>query len=113
MKDINTHGNNDDPFAYATGVGNRYTQKEFYGIMIVNIRGHQIGPLQDTDNTWHTRNIELDESKAGVINVQLGIGFTPSVGMITINIPIGRITFFIPLMPIPYSTGHGPTGHIF
>jgi hypothetical protein len=101
-KDINTHGN-DDPFAYTTGIRDRYTQKEFYGIMI------------DTGaSNWSTagygqylaykkhEDIELDESKAGAIKVQFGIGSTSSVGVITINTPVGYITFHIVNADTPF-----------
>jgi len=41
------------------------------------------------------RDTTINTSKARAINVQFGIGSTPSVGSITINTPIGNVEFHI------------------
>src|SRR6202161_3101943 len=101
-KDINSHSN-DDPFVYTTGVRDRYTQKEFYGIMIDTGASNwsSAGYGQYLAYKKH-EDIELDESKAGAIKVQFGIGSNPSVGVITINTPVGCITFHIVNADTPF-----------
>jgi hypothetical protein len=47
-------------------------------------------------------NVTIDTIKAGAINVQFGIGSTPSIGSITINTPIGRIEFHIVEADTPF-----------
>src|SRR6266581_4062797 len=47
-------------------------------------------------------NTIINTSKAGVINVQFGIGSTPSIGSITVNTPIGNIKFYIVKADTPF-----------
>ena len=49
-----------------------------------------------------TYDTTIDTSKAGAINVQFGIGSTPSVGSITINTPIGNVEFHIVQADTPF-----------
>jgi hypothetical protein len=41
------------------------------------------------------QNILINIITTGVINVQFGIGFTTSVGLITVNTPVGAIEFHL------------------
>src|SRR5271166_3243146 len=49
-----------------------------------------------------TRDTTINTSKAGAINVQFGIGSTPSIGSITINTPIGNVEFHIVQADTPF-----------
>ena len=92
---------NDDASAFT--IGQRYTSDKFYGIMI------------DTGaSNWSTagygqylaykalKNAQIDESRAGEVNVQFGIGTTLSIGSVTVDTPIGDITFHIVKADTPF-----------
>src|SRR6266702_5540266 len=49
-----------------------------------------------------TYNTVINTLKAGAINVQFGIGSTPSIGSITVNIPVGNIKFHIMKADTPF-----------
>ena len=49
-----------------------------------------------------TRETTINTSKAGAINVQFGIGSTPSIGSITINTLIGNVEFHIVQADTPF-----------
>jgi hypothetical protein len=91
---IDNNINNSDLFAYT--ITNWYTLNEFYGIMI------DTGASKKSTAGYgqylaykKVNNITINTTKAGTINVQFGISSIPSIGSITIDIPIGRIEFHI------------------
>src|SRR6266568_1281459 len=49
-----------------------------------------------------TYNTVINTLKAGAINVQFGIGFTPSIGSITVNTPVSNIKFYIVKADTPF-----------
>ena len=49
-----------------------------------------------------TYNTVINTLKAGIINIQFGIGSTPSISSITANTPVGNIKFHIMKADIPF-----------
>src|SRR6266568_1972490 len=49
-----------------------------------------------------TYNTIINTLKAGAINIQFGIGFTPFIGSITVNTPVGNIEFHIVKANTPF-----------
>ena len=47
-------------------------------------------------------NIDIDIAQAGAINVQFGIGSTPSIGLITVNTLISNIDFHVVKANTPF-----------
>ena len=91
-----------DPFAYITT--DRYTDKEFYGIMIDTgaSRRSTAGLGQYKAYKRIVKDANIDTTQAGAINVQFGIGSTPSIGSITINTPIGNVDFHVVQADTPF-----------
>ncbi|KAI0996015.1 hypothetical protein K3495_g12165 [Podosphaera aphanis] len=102
----------EDPFSYATNKTAtcfiiRYDRDTFYGILIdtgASLRStagyEQYVAYKNLQNNFDAK-ITLDKTKAGVVNVQFGIGSTSSIGSITINTPIGVIEFHVVEADIP------------
>jgi len=95
------HNDNLDPFTYTST--SRYTFDKFYRVIIdtralkrstVNYR--QYFAYRKTYNTI------INILKAGAINIQFGIGSTPSIGFIIVNTPVGNIEFYIVKADIPF-----------
>jgi hypothetical protein len=49
-----------------------------------------------------TYDTTIDVTKAGAVNVQFGIGSTPSIRSITVNIPVGQAEFHIVKANTPF-----------
>ena len=88
---------NTDPFAYNASTKSHYTSTVFMGIMIdtrasrKSIAGYsQFQALQLIDPS-----VQLDTSTKGQVSVQFGIGIASSIGTIHVNIPIGKIPFYV------------------
>jgi hypothetical protein len=94
-----------DPFAYTTT--SRYTANRFYGIMIdtgASKRstagyGQYLAYKKVCDTTVDTT---IDTTEAGAVNVQFGIGSTPSIGSIVVDMPVGRAEFHIVKADTPF-----------
>jgi hypothetical protein len=90
-----------DPFMYTTT--SRYTSNVFYGIMIDTGAskkstagyGQYLAYKKVHDTTINT-------TKAGAINVQFGIGSTPSIGSIIVDMPVGQAEFHIVEADTPF-----------
>ena len=92
-----------DPFAYITT--ERYTPKEFYGVMIdtgaskKSTAGYgQYLAYKATTN----ENADIDTTQTGAVNVQFGIGSTASIGSVTVKTPIGLVDFHIVKVDTPF-----------
>ncbi len=96
-----------DPFTYM--ITDRYTSAVFYEIMIdseASIRstagyGQYLAFIKNTSIDPNTP-IDLDHTKAGTVNVQFGIGSTPSIGSLTINTPFGLVEFHVIKADTPF-----------
>jgi hypothetical protein len=102
-RSIPTSDSSPDPFAYATS--SRYTSDKFYGIMV------DTGASKVSTAGWgqylaYKKAVDMDatidDSTAGAINVQFGIGSTPSVGSLTVNSPVGIVEFHIVKADTPF-----------
>jgi hypothetical protein len=91
-----------DPFTYTTFEG-RYNSKEFYGIMIDTGASTRstAGYGQYLAYKSH-KNVDIDKSRAGEVNVQFGIGSISSIGSITVLSPFGAIEFHIVRADTPF-----------
>ena len=49
-----------------------------------------------------TKDANIDTTQAGAINVQFGIGSTPSIGLITVDTPIGNVDFHVVQADTPF-----------
>ena len=91
-----------DPFAYIV-TEDRYTSKEFYGIMIdcgaskISTGGYGQYLAYKADH-----NISMDTSKAGAVHVKFGIGSIFSLRSITLDTPIGQVEFHIVKADTPF-----------
>ena len=94
-----------DPFTYnATTTTSRYTSDNFIGIMIDtgaskrSTAGYgQFQAFQRLDTS-----VQLDTTTQGMVNVQFGIGSTPSIGSAKVTTPIGTIEFHIVKVDTPF-----------
>ena len=92
-----------DPFSYIAT--ERYTSREFYGIMVDTGAsrhstagyGQYLAYKKDYDDS-----ATINDTKAGVIHVQFGIGSTSSMGSIVIGTPIGKVEFHIVQADTPF-----------
>ena len=99
--DITDH--EQDPFAYITT--ERYTPKEFYGVMIdtgaskKSTAGYgQYLAYKTTVND----NTDINTMQAGAVNVQFGIGSTTSIGSVAVKTPIGLVDFHVVKADTPF-----------
>ncbi|KHJ32401.1 hypothetical protein EV44_g3490 [Erysiphe necator] len=86
------------PFSFTSSTtSSRYNSKHFYGIMIDTgaSKGSTAGYGQYVACKDNNSNINIDTSKAGLMNVQFGIGSTESIGSFILNTPIGTIEFHV------------------
>ena len=102
---INTHNHNldldSDPFAYI--VTERYTSKQFYGIMIDSgASRHSTAGYGQYLAYEQYSHITIDTSKAGAVGVQFGIGSTSSLGSILIDTPVGQVEFHVVKADTPF-----------
>ena len=97
------YDNTQDPFAYTSG--SRYTSDKFYGIMV------DTGASKVSTAGWgqylaYQRSVDanatIDDTTAGSVNVQFGIGSTPSVGSLTVTSPVGTVEFHIVKADTPF-----------
>jgi hypothetical protein len=96
------HYNNDlDPFTYTTT--SQYTSDEFYRVIIdtkalkrSTVSYRQYFAYRKTYNTI------INTLKAGVINVQFSISFTPFIGSVIVNTLVGNIEFYIVKADTPF-----------
>lgn len=97
-----------DPFMYTATTrprSPRYHSDRFYGIMVDTGAsksstagwGQYLAYQQAVDAT-----ASIDSNTAGAINVQFGIGSTPSIGSLTISTPVGIIEFHIVEADTPF-----------
>jgi hypothetical protein len=95
-----------DPFVYKVSTNsNRYTSDRFYGVMIDTgaSRGSTAGYGQYTAYTREVADTKLDTAKAGAINVQFGIGSTPSISSIKMDISVvGTAEFHVVRADTPF-----------
>jgi hypothetical protein len=92
-----------DPFAYITT--ERYTSKEFYGVMIdtgaskMSTAGYgQYLAYKTTTND----NTDINTMQTGAVNVQFGIGSTASIGSVIVKTPIGLVDFHVVKADTPF-----------
>ena len=92
-----------DLFAYITT--ERYTPKEFYGVIIdtgaskksITGYGQYFAYKTTTDN-----NTDINTMQTGAINVQFGIGLTALIGLVAVKTPIGLVDFYIVKADTPF-----------
>lgn len=81
----------------STSHSNRYNSSNFHGIMIdtgaskISTAGYDQYIACQKFNSY----VKIDKSKAGAINVQFGIGSTPSIGSFKLNTPVGVTEFHV------------------
>ena len=99
--DITNH--KQDLFAYITI--ERYTPKEFYGV-IINIgtsKKSTIGYRQYLIYKATTNNnADIHITQTGAINVQFGIGSTALIRLVTVKTPISPVNFHIVKADTPF-----------
>ena len=92
-----------DPFAYITT--ERYTPKEFYGVMI------DIGASKKSTigygqylayKTTANSNTDIDTTQTGAINVQFSIGLTTLIRSVTVKTLISPVDFHIVKADTPF-----------
>lgn len=89
------------PFSYIAT--DRYNSEEFYGIMIdTGASKHSTAGYGQYQAYKRKIAIEIDDSKAGAIHVQFGIGSISSIGSIIIKTPIGLIEFHVVKADTPF-----------
>ena len=92
-----------DPFIYAKATEGRYTSKKFYGIMIdTGASTRSTAGYGQYLAYKELSNIDIDKSEAGAINVQFGIGSTPSIGSIMVVTPFGDVKFHVVEADTPF-----------
>ena len=92
-----------DPFAYITT--ERYTPKEFYGVMIdtgaskKSTAGYgQYLAYKATTN----ENADIDTTQTGAVNVQFGISLTALIRLVTVKTLISLVNFYIVKVDTPF-----------
>ncbi|POS82415.1 hypothetical protein EPUL_006188 [Erysiphe pulchra] len=99
---INNSSNN------ANVQGGGYNKNQFFGILIDtgallrSTTGYGQYLAYKQLHSTNSDKIKLDRSKIGMVNVQLGIGSTSSLGSITIDTPLGMIEFHVVNDEIPF-----------
>ena len=92
-----------DPFAYITT--ERYTPKEFYGIMINTgaSKKSTIGYRQYlVYKTTTNNNTDINTMQTGAINVQFGIGLTALIRLVVVKTLIGLVNFHVVKADTPF-----------
>jgi hypothetical protein len=90
-----------DPFSYVTG--GRFNADVFYGIVIdTGASRRSTGGYGQYLAYKKTHPVQLDTAKAGMVNVQFGIGSATSIGSITIPTPVGTVEFHIVKADTPF-----------
>ena len=93
--------NTKDPFSYVTG--KRFNADVFYGIVIdTGASRRSTGGFGQYLAYKKNHPVKLDTTKAGMVNVQFGIGSATSIGSITIPTPIGVVEFHIVKADTPF-----------
>jgi hypothetical protein len=94
---IHTCMKDTDPFTYITT--DRYTSEMFYDIMIDSDASTRSTAEYGQYLTFKKGNTDpsadLNPTKADAVNVQFGIGSTPSVESLTIDTPFGLVEFHV------------------
>ena len=90
-----------DPFSYITS--DRYTADTFYGIMIDTgaSKRSRAGYGQFLAYS-KTHTTTLDTARAGLVNVQFGIGSACSIGSVTVKTPVGTVEFHVVQADTPF-----------
>ena len=84
-----------DPFAYTTTT-DRYTSNKFYGVVIdTGASKRSTAEFGQYLAYTKTHAASLDTTRAGLVNVQFGIGSASSIGSITIETPVGNVEFHV------------------
>lgn len=97
-----------DPFAYTLTATSRYTADVFYGVMIdtgaskKSTAGYNQYIAFRKSEAGKGTGTEINTSTAGAVNVQFGIGSTPSIGSIQVQLPVGRAEFHIVQADTPF-----------
>lgn len=96
------HFQENDPFTYLAT--ERYTSKEFYGIMIDTGASSKstVGYGQFLAYKEVASDADIDTTQAGAVTVQFGIGSTASIGIISVNTPIGNVDFHVVKADTPF-----------
>ena len=98
--DITNH--KQDLFAYITT--ERYTPKEFYGV-IINIGAFKkstIGYRQYLVYKAINNNADIDTTQTRAVNVQFGIGLTTLIRLVKVKTLIGLVNFYIVKADTPF-----------
>jgi hypothetical protein len=99
--DIATTDADSDPFVYTTT--SQYTADRFYSIMIDTRALKRLtagyGQYLAYKKVYDTT---IDVTKAGTVNVQFSIRSTPSIRLITVNMPVGQAEFHIVKADTPF-----------
>src|SRR6266568_4171498 len=91
-----------DLFAYITT--ERYTPKEFYGVMIDTgaSKKSTAGYRQYLAYKATNDNVDIDTTQTGAVNVQFGIGSTVSIRSVAVKTPIGLVDFHVVKADTPF-----------
>jgi hypothetical protein len=90
-----------DPFIYTTT--SRYTSDVFYGVMIDTGASRKSTAGYGQYLAYKkVHDTAINTMTAGAINVQFGIGSTPSIGSIIVNTPVGQAEFHIVKADTPF-----------
>ena len=101
MPETTPEPNNKDSFLYVTG--KRFNADVFYGIVIDRGASRRsTGGFGQYLAYKKTHPVKLDTTKAGMVNVQFGIGSATSIGSITIPTSIGVVEFHIVKADTPF-----------
>jgi hypothetical protein len=101
MPETTPEPNNKDSFLYVTG--KRFNADVFYGIVIDRGASRRsTGGFRQYLAYKKTHPVKLDTTKAGMVNVQFGIGSATSIGSITIPTSIGVVEFHIVKADTPF-----------
>ena len=83
----------------------RYTPKEFYGI-IINIGASKKSTAGYKQyliyKTTINNNININTMQAGAVNIQFGIGLTILIGLVAVKTLIGLVNFHIVKADTPF-----------
>lgn len=89
------------PFSYIST--DRYSDEEFHGIMIdTGASKYSTAGYGQCLAYKRCSGADIDDSKAGTIHVQFGIGSISSIGSMNVQTPIGRIEFHVVKADTPF-----------
>ena len=84
-------------------ISSRYTSKEFHGIILdMGAANTSTAGYGQAKAYMKEFNTIMDTSAAGRLRAHFGIGMTTSIGMLTVNSPVGQINFHVVKVNTPF-----------